>query len=619
MTGLKPSKKNPYEDNPYEDAPSDQGSSDYGPIEAAANGMLGGFAGEIQAGIRSHAPDWMRGPGAKEHGTYSEELAKANRGEEVYAQDHKWTNRALEAAGMLASGALAGGASAAGRIASNVGIGALYGAGSAKEGAGNRAKGALFGGAVGGAGGALFEHLAGPIAEAIPGVSKLGRKVGLLPSVEEKADRYIAGRFKQDNLDMPGARSEVLSRPDTKPEIMVDIGGRNVLGATRRAVNTPGEAADQFENFVQKRGANASGRASDDLTSVGLNPVNRYETADQLIAAQKANAKPLYDKIRVQVVNDPELNALIEKYPALQVAKAKAESMGEDAALATELRGGQAPGVPSGPGITGEVLHRMKLGLDDMVKYGYVPSGGSASHKNFASKDVAAAFRERLGKVLPGYDQAAGQFAGDQAVKDAFKEGSQALRSEGAKSAYEISQMTPSQKQAYKMGAGANLRTAADKVGDKGNVETTLLGNDFKRKQVGAILDNPADYEKFAGEMSREGKMSKVNNLQGGSQTAPLLAEGADAAKILGGIGHAATSPLRAGVEALVNRLQGISPEMNQAIGKRLMSGSVGGRAELLSGLQAIEKAGLPKTLKARYIAHLIAATGGNVFGGSVR
>lgn len=624
---------NPYEDvaaqsdNPYENAGKTAtpvlDAADYGQDEALGNSLLAGFGDEVRAALKSKS--FFRGP---EYGTA---LAREEAGAKKYAKEHPVKNLVGEVTGMAIPAVFTGGTNIAGRlglkgmaaVAANQGaLGAIYGAGYAPK--GQRLKGAgagtVAGGVFGGIahGGLKALRLA---AELIPGVNTAGRALRLLPKPGEKADQLILKRLGQDKLTPQNIGAEAMSRPNTKPETLLDLGGENTTSLGKLAVNSPGKGRQVFKKFVAGRQENTPGRISEDITTAGMNPVNKFQTVEELIQHQKDVASPLYEKaLSVGAVNDPDLSRLIEQYPELQAARVGAENIARQERLAAALRGEAVPaGTPEGAGVDARTLHRMKLALDKMVKFGYVPPGGDASTKNYASKEVAAAFRKRIGEVIPGYDEAATKFADEEGAKQAFEAGTKFLREDAIKSSGDVARMTPSEKDLYRLGAGTGIRRAAETASDGSDIAKRVFGSPEKRAQIAAAIDDPQAFAKLSREMAREQRMAEVNRLQGGSQTQPMAMEGADAAKAAGILSSLVRGNVGGAAWRMTQRLgSGMTPEVTDAVSSRLMSGSAN-REELMSALAALTEAQRAKFSKSGALGSLIAAMSGQVAGSSIR
>jgi hypothetical protein len=653
-------KHNPYEDgpdNPYEDQFGDvsggsstqQESNPHTGVDAAVDQMLFGFGDEAAAAIRSHSP-------FVQHGNYSQELAKEVRGAQAYKEAHPKENIAANVVGMLPTMLLPGSAALAkagiaGTALGSAGIGALYGAGNAEEGhrLGGAARGAVVGG-VAGAGTHLAVGATRALLEAIPGVNKVGAKLGLLRSPQQKGDELLLGRMAQDKLSPSGVLQSVMSRSDTKPETLLDMGGRNVTGLGKRVVNTPGETNEAFKNLVDSRVDQAPTRISDDLHHAGMLPADRYATEEGLIANKRVNAKPLYDAaLQGNTVDDPVIQSLLhtpEAKAAYGIAKEirRRDAMEEAVRAGRELKPSdyalpqvyETVMVPSkildahgNPTMVPELvphdrpddrtLHYMKLAFDQMVKHGYVAPGGTASTINRANIGIARSFGDRVKSLIPGYEDASLQYAGDQRLQDAFEAGTGLLKEDAMKSAGDISSMTPGEKDLFKLGAGTAVRRSTGMANDGTDLAKRVFGSPEKRAQLQAAIDDPAAFKELSGQMAREKRMAEVNRLQGGSQTFPMSLESDATDHNLGWLARFVGSPLRTTGYYLGKIQEGRNPAVTEAVGNRLLAGGKGGRAELLSALEALEKSSMPKFSKQRAIAALMAAATGQVAGSTAR
>lgn len=445
--------------------------------------------------------------------------------------------------------------------------GALSGAGAAEGGLGARTVGAtvgtLTGTAIGKAGGAVAASLGRGAERMAWGASPKARP-------GEQAVARMAERAGIENIVEDLGRAAKEASPETRVMDVLGGPGRRLATAVRLSGGRPG---DVIEQEMAGRIEQAPDRLIRALGKTGRAAENLTETVDNLIAQRKAAADPLYAQLREQPpVMDRKLEEMIATRPSLKRAQRDAIN------LAAE-EGVQLPTIdtPSGPMPlrTPEMLHYMKLALDDMIDVGKKPEGGMGRTALGKIQDTKNEFLNIVDSKVPVFKQARDAWAGPSALKTAIADGAEAAKSkvDVNELAKDVSEKSASELEFYRRGYIQVLRQKVD----DGQLKPADVRNPGFEKRMRAVFGDEADaiVNTLREEMDLTLTAQRVSS---GSPTAERLRDMED---LEGGLvsGRAirtyAGDRLRAvarGAENIEARLRaGRSEEIRGKVGKELM------------------------------------------------
>jgi hypothetical protein len=639
-------------------ATGEKKAAPYGYAKKFLTGALFNFGDEAVAGARSvhgtTADNALRATpiigsaydaltsGIRERMPYRQALNEEREGERQFDQAHPVGGKVAEFAGAIAPAVLSGGTSVAGRlgltglkalVAEGALAGSLGGAGASQE--GQRLRGAGIGAMVGGgtalglgaAGKALTtaaEYVAPNALRRVGDALSTVLPRGLRPrSHGDVGDDFVNGRLDFDGTTPAELRARVQANPNTKPEILLDYGGPNVLGAAEAAGAVPSAGKTDLYKFLDLRRGTRRNRIAGNLDAQGLPQQNVPDLIESMRASRKATAKPLYEKAFQQgVVDDPVFNSFLQTEEG-QAARSIAQDIKRRSVVADRQQAG-VPftdadyTLPATPDV--ETLHYMKLALDDMVKHGYVPPGGKASTVNRVNSDLVTSFRNRLKALVPDYAKAADTYAGDFAEENALHLGRDILKQDSRETAQAISGMTKGERDQFKIGAADAILGKIESGADKSDLVKRIVGNPKLRSQLRQAFDSDQEFERFAAEMQREARMLESERIFNGSRTTPLKQNIDDMAGVpidnLISLGRGNPIPTLLGMVSKGDKRANLQA-VSDATASRLLAGR-NGRAELMSALQALERARNP-IRAGRYVtspaAILAGAAAGNTPG----
>lgn len=481
---------------------------------------------------------------------------------ETYAQQHPVAAPALEMAGGFATAPFTGplslgrGVTTTGRVlraAGDFGLqGALSGAGAANE--GDRLAGAGVGAATGILGGAAANVAGGTLRNVIgnPIMSRLPQ--GVLGMVPETAGGYnVRPDYARERLAQllerdaqarimggvpAGVESTMAATRLRKlgPEAPLAISGNNTLAEIDMLANLPGSAARQL-TMQQRRVAAGRGGA---ITKTAERVTGVSRTADQeledLAKRQAQAAGPLYDNLRNTTFPiDKDLKDILSRAKLdLGAAQRTATRRGDPQVTLRKLQEGDE--------LPFAAADQLKRSLYDKAR-----AAAKAGRNNEANDldQLRIDLVGKLDKLSPEYAKARSTFAGFGELQTATERGQSAL-SETAESLSKLTaNMTPSELEAFRVGAVDALRGVAGTQGGQ-----TRLLNMYKepelQNKLRSIFGN--DFRAFQRSILAQEELKKLESAGKNSATFKRLAQAQDqkeTADVLQAA-QAATSPVGA-------------------------------------------------------------------------
>lgn len=557
--------------------PKDSDLSPLAFLAPVAQGLTLGGADEILGAVEG-ANQALHGGSFKQG--YVKGRDKVRAGTKQFAEEHPIASPVLTAAGAIAPAFLGPGKAiiqAGTPLLAKLGLGAAEGAAlggvsgalSADE---NRGAGALEGGVIGGALGGAIPLVGAGVSAARNILGRTGAAAG------KHADALVTRALARDQVT---PRS--LQAPAGKPAVLADLGGENTLGLARGAQATPSDAKQRLADFLHGRQADQPTRVLTDLeTAAGRQNENVHDTAEQLIAQRKANAKPLYDKVRDVIVDDPEVIATINGSPYFK----RAHTIGRQ--IAREEGINLPPLIKESLDADGNVIREQvpqsvqaidytKRGLDALIERQY-SRGGMDKNLSRVLRDKLRGMLERVDEAVPDYKAARQQFAGDSDLIDALEQGRNFLKEDYRVTAKELSRMTDGEKELHTAGALDAIRQKIDEAPDGADVVKRIFGNPRKRDQLKVLLGDQK-FGQLEEQMGVESRMVRTKDrVLGGSPTARIqteLAELNDNPVIPAAEAVVRGNPKAAAIRAIVNvakqRGQGNVGQVADEVSKRML------------------------------------------------
>lgn len=381
-------------------------------------------------------------------------------------------------------------------------------------------------------------------------------------ALADKATQKIIARIDQSGATAQDMLDLIATAPG-KPLALADVGGENLQGMVGRIYREPGEARDIIGKALRERDLNAGLRLAEDVnTAIGAGSV--HDTGQALAAARAAAARPKYqaafDRI---VVTDDE---------AAAVAHFIRDPIGQDAlqrgmrVIELEHLAEGKNFVPADFGVardeTGKfallsdytnlrLMDAVKRGYDEIVEDFRNQTTGRLEPTQYgrAVNLVRAAYTKTLREMYPRYAGALDAWSGPSRSIGAMKAGEGLLSRSPEEIAQRLKDLTPNDREFYKLGAAATLRKKLATTGVSADEAKRIAGTQYIRDQLRPLFESDAAYDQFINSVLAEQTMyGTKQSVMGGSQTAAREAEdhGPDPSDLAHGA-YAAASALHGG------------------------------------------------------------------------
>jgi hypothetical protein len=396
-----------------------------------------------------------------------------------------------------------------------------------------KAKSALEGGVIGGV-------IGGATKAAGAGVRAFGEWLAreYPENVMTQAVQKILKRMGQDQAAGGPTATEAIdlineiNQRGGKPITLADVGGENVRALAGNVARQPGESRNVAQQFLTQRDEGAAQRLNADIAKYVHGGDSMVKTTEALVRARSAAAKPAYEVAMdpARVVDSPRLREFLADPTVKQGIPQGLESQRLEALAAGEQyqpvaaildEAGSLRGVPNM-----RTLDAVKRGLDAQIEGERDAVTGRMSQRGNMLSRVRSELVKELDSLNPDYAKARAAWGGPSASIGAMDAGRAAFKLSPDEIAAEISGMTPSEKEFYRLGVADAIRERLMKTGVSGDEAKAIIKNPWMRDQLKPIFRSPEEFDAFVGAVTVEGKMfGTKGKVLGGSQTAERVAE----------------------------------------------------------------------------------------------
>lgn len=460
-----------------------------------------------------------------------------------FAQDRPLTAAGLEMAGGLATAPFTGplslgrGATTFGTAVRTVGDlaaqGALSGAGAADE--GDRLAGAGMGAATGVVTGGAANY-GGQLARGIIGKPVLSRMSGVTGKLPEEVGGYnVRPDYTRERLaellekdaqarimgGVPPGQEAVMAAARLKKvgeQAPIALAGGNTLAEIDMLSQLPGTAGRQLKQQQRRVAAGRGGVISEEAGRItGVTRSAEDELTD-LGRRQAQAAGPLYQKLQNTTFSiDAELKSLLDRSKLdLSAAQAGATRRGQPQVALRKLQEGDELPFAAADQLKRTLWDKRQAAL----KKG---NTNEASDLN----ELRLALVAKLDSLSPDYAKARSTFAGFAELESAVEQGRKALGETSESLSKLTNNMTPSELEAFQVGAVDALRQLAG-----GQAGQTRLLNMYKEPELQgklrAIFGN--DFRKFQRTILAQEELKQLERAGAGSQTFKRFGQAQDQA-----------------------------------------------------------------------------------------
>jgi hypothetical protein len=329
-----------------------------------------------------------------------------------------------------------------------------------------------------------------------------GLKGAVQPPVSPFA-KSAARALKDDKLTATGLPA-ALENLGTDAMVM-DL-GPNLQRQAGALASIPGEAQKTIRDAVTERAKGASTRVADDVAqTVGSSP-DLFTLQNDLVAAQKAAADPLYAAVRDVPIQMPPALAFIGTTPLGKAAFAKARELAANDGYTTN-------------GVTVGLVDYAKQALDDIAASAAREGKGNIARQ---ARNMTKAITSATDAQVPGYKQAREAFAGPARVMEAIEEGQAALTKDMSPSQLksQMASMSPSEQDAFLAGVQGSVEAAMGNAVNDPLALRNMFRKGWNQAKLRTLLGDELT-EDLLKRIDREVTFGKTENVvAGNSETA---------------------------------------------------------------------------------------------------
>jgi len=531
----------------YKQLPNSAGASS---MVAGMQGLTFGLADEMTAGALT-IPEMIVGAvtGEDEGGlldragqAYDRALTKQRDSLEQARRDHPIASAVGEIAGAMATGAKAGqaGLTMLGRTGSSLGgramgaaidgavYGGLYGFGSGEGGLGKRlaksasdaAKGAAIGGAIPpvmAAGAGLYrgaKQVASPVTTAIS--SRL--------NPEDRAARLVSDAFTRDGVPIDQAAQRIGQMSRNAPDaVLADVGGSNVRGRVRAAVNVPGTGREAILETIEARNLAQPDRISEALKGNLKDPAKFGQAVGRMAAQREKIASPIYQQAfsnsrpvdvtgvvkHIDETVTPGVNKIVNPMSDLR----------PDGTTATLARMRSFFATAKNQRYDLRALHAVKMEIDGMI--GTAKRAGDDT-KARALLGVQRRLLQSMDAASPAYRKARGIYSSTHEMDDALELGQAVFRMSADEVRGALRGLTPGEREMVQLGAARAIQDRIAKQRDGRDIIKAVFGTPAIRDTMRAMFQNDQAFRKFQGTLMREALMRRTGDAARGNSTTAM-------------------------------------------------------------------------------------------------
>lgn len=313
---------------------------------------------------------------------------------------------------------------------------------------------------------------------------------------------------------------------------VVDAGGQSTRQLLDTMATLPGRTKQAAESAIRDRQAGRASRLIDSAEeNLGTQGQRLNQNLKSWMQQREQASGPLYDQLRqISIAPSNTLQATIqtaEKYGLLSDAAKIAGLNQRPFSLTTS--------VPQTNGITntttqnrwglGDMDH-VKQAIDAKIATEINPKTGKLTTMGAAYQNLKKALTNELDNITTDqktgvslYKSARDAFAGPSAIMDAANAGRTSLTKTAADIENIVQDMSASELQGFRIGAFEALR---EKLGrQSGQTEVMKMWRDSAtREKLQAVFGNEANFRQFASNVAAEARMTGLESVGRGSQTA---------------------------------------------------------------------------------------------------
>ena len=348
----------------------------------------------------------------------------------------------------------------------------------------------------------------------------------LFGNPETQAARKIAAALEADKTT-PEELIEKMNKSGKGADVTVtDVAGENVRSLMRTAAVVPGPARQEVTQFLNQRQLDQFNRISKDVeqTMIGKRGVDVNKLKRDLDAVRKSASEPFYKSANAaEMPVTPELQGLLQRMPNEVINYGK---------RIFEVEGLKVPPIPGKVGTIASkdfrIYDLVKRGLDRAIEKEQNALTGEFSSYGKSLIDLKTQYLGYLDKANPDYGKARALWAGPTRSTRMIEKGRKVFSMDPSNVGFEISKLTPADKQYFQLGAAQAVKEALAGKKDMADKASTIFASPKARELLRPIFPSKAAFDVFANRMETEKAMSGTRGFvlpSAGSKTASQLTD----------------------------------------------------------------------------------------------
>ena len=159
---------------------------------------------------------------------------------------------------------------------------------------------------------------------------------------------------------------------------------------------------------------------------------------------------------------------------------------------------------------TVEALDNMKQGLDALIEAQTDSVTGKMTKLGVIYKNKKNEFLTALDEAVPDYGKARQAFAGDAEIMEATRNGQNFFKLTPDQAKREFASLSPSEQEAYRIGAIDSLKNNIEKAKDTADVRKRIFGSVQERERLKTLFPDEESFNAFARDMTTEAAMRRT-------------------------------------------------------------------------------------------------------------
>jgi len=351
--------------------------------------------------------------------------------------------------------------------------------------------------------------MADTASQSIPSITKSAATTLSIPKKLTPEMQKIFDRLKKDFPDPVEFQQKLTKYFTTKGQSLVEAGGKNTAMLAESAAQRP-QAAAAAETFFDSAVGKSADRIKGSLSKNISTKTNYYDEVDDVLKVGRAKAAPQYSGAFKgnESIDSPLINKVLKSPEGKSALSEAVKDMGNEflkvskpdkyltqVAKEVEALGLGKPVGEVGKGLKLQTLDYVKRGFDNSIRVAKRAGNDPEVARLTNAKNLLVSELDRLDKT--GLYAKARATSGDYlSSRQAMDDGLKFLNDDSQLVIRNYGKMTPSQKEAYKVGVQQSVRSIIDRrvSADGGNYNPAKILNGIGMKDKLKTVLSPKEF-----------------------------------------------------------------------------------------------------------------------------